>query len=262
MSDTVRAVTVDLWHTLLYLPPDEEERYMAGQSRAAVRALAEAPPAPGAEPVSDDQLPQIYHRELAEAVRAAETGRTVTPVAQFRAMARSAGRVPDVPRYLEYLTSLVHGTPFVRAPGANEFLRSLRDRGFRVAVISNTVGEPGATLRPAFHRLGFNEYIEHYTFSDEQPWAKPAPEIFRMTLATLGAEPASAVHVGDGWSDMEGAHRAGYRSRVLYRGLADYAPSYGALFRGPPGSEVRPEFEVTDLTEIPALAERVLGRSG
>jgi HAD superfamily hydrolase (TIGR01549 family) len=252
------AVTIDLWHTLVYLGPEDEERYMEGQSNAAVDALEAGRVLPDAPAVDRPSLVRLYDRTLQEAVRAAEEGRTVTPEDQLRAMATAVGREVDVPRYLRALDRLIEQTPLVRAPGGLEALGQLRSAGYRVGVISNTVGEPGRALRPTLHRMGFDAFVEVYTFSDEHPWTKPAPEIFRSALRTLGATPDRAVHIGDGWSDVEGARRAEYRASVLFRGLGAYGPQYAALFRGPPGAEMRPTFEIEQMDEIPAIVAQVL----
>jgi HAD superfamily hydrolase (TIGR01549 family) len=258
MASEATAVTIDLWHTLLYLGPAEEEVYMRGQAEVAVNALSAAPIVPGVNPAPRSELFAIYDRVLSEAVAAAEQGRTVTPAEQYRAMAKEAGRRPSLPPYLAALADLVHRTPLAQAPGGIEALRRLHDAGHRVAVISNTVGEPGASIRPTLTREGFDPYVDLYTFSDEHPWTKPAPEIFLTTLRTLGASPARSVHVGDGWSDIEGAHRAGYRAGVLYAGLSEYGPKYLSLFRGPSGSELRPQHTIRRLDELPELVDRLL----
>ena len=258
MTPGATAVTIDLWHTLLFLGPAEEEVYMRGQAEVAVEALDSAPPVPGATVAPRSELFAIYDRVLGSAVRASEEGRTVTPADQFLTMAREAGRRADLPRYLAALTDLVQRTPLAQAPEGIETLRRLHEAGHRLAVISNTVGEPGASIRPALTREGFDPFIDRYTFSDEQPWTKPAPDIFLATLRALGATPERSVHVGDGWSDIEGARRAGYRAGVLYSGLTEYGPKYLSLFRGPGNSELSPQYTVHRLGELPDLIDRIL----
>lgn len=253
------AVTLDLWHTLLFLAPEDEEVYMVAQVAIAVAALREAPRVTGSPDLDDGALRTAFRREYIGAVEAAESGRTVTPAEQFARAARAAGRQPDVEAYLDALEERVSRTPFDRAPGAFELLATLRDAGHRVAVISNTVGEPGAFLRPVLRRMGFDELVERYTFSDEQPWTKPAPEIFLHTLHALSTPPGASVHVGDGWSDIEGARRAGYRATILFTGLQNYGSSYRALFVPTAPERTRPDWRVDRLEEVGALVDRILG---
>jgi putative hydrolase of the HAD superfamily len=80
-------------------------------------------------------------------------------------------------------------------------------------VVSNTMRTPGATLRRLLEHFGLLQHFAHTTFSDEVAVRKPAPEIFWLTLRAVGAEAASAVHVGDDpVLDVCGARAAGMRA--------------------------------------------------
>lgn len=96
--------------------------------------------------------------------------------------------------------------------GARPALEHLRARGVRLAVISNTMRTPGATLRKVLDRFGLLDCFAHTTFSDEVGVRKPDPEIFALTLRALQVERAVAVHVGDDpVLDVLGARDAGLR---------------------------------------------------
>ncbi len=250
------AVTFDLWHTLIYVTAEDEERYMRRQIEIAVDSLREASPR-GGPAVPDERLGPVFEREYRAAAHEAEQGRSVSPEAQYRRAAIAAGRDPDPVRYLTRLGELAGGLPFRRAPAALESLAALRESGNAIAVISNTVGEPGADLRPALRRLGFDDVVEQFVFSDEHPWAKPAPEIFHYALEQIGATPADAIHVGDGWSDVEGARRAGYRAGIRYTGLPDYGARYRALFASTLGRESAAGWEVERLDDVAPLVDRI-----
>ena len=252
------AVTLDLWHTLLYLPPENEEEYMVHQLALGAQTLREARSVPGTHPRSEADLAPAFERAYSSAVAASAEGRTVTPAQQLVNAAIEVGRKPNPERYLSLLAEEIARTPFLRAPGALELLRHLRERGYRLAVISNTVGEPGRFLRPVLTSMGFDPFVESYVFSDELPWTKPAPEIFLHALGQLHESPGNAVHVGDGWSDMEGARRAGYRGQILFTGLASYGDRYRKLFL--PGVPDVPDHEHrTDrLSEVGRIVEKLL----
>ncbi|HTT72721.1 MAG TPA: HAD family hydrolase [Thermoplasmata archaeon] len=253
------AVTLDLWHTLIYLDPAAEEAYMRAQIEIAVDVLRAAPLAgPGPRP-DDRALAELFRQSYRAAVDASEQGRTITPDDQLLRAGREAGVRPDLSAYHAALRRVIATLRFSRAPGAIETLRALRGAGYRVAVISNTVGEPGALLRPVLARMGLDECVERYVFSDESPWTKPAPEIFRYALDGLGVSAVDAVHVGDGWADMEGARRTGYRATILFTGLPDYGAEYRRLFARHGPESFAGRFSVRALTEVPAIVERVLG---
>ncbi|MCI4336471.1 MAG: HAD family hydrolase [Thermoplasmata archaeon] len=252
------AITIDLWHTLIYLEPAAEEAYMDAQAGLAAHALAIAPRGEGSPTLSEKELAGVFEDFLAEAVAEAARGRTVTVVEQLARAGQSTGRAPDAGAYLVALEEMVNGTPFLTAPGAEEMLGALHDDGYRLGVISNTVGEPGRFLRPVLHGLGLDRSIDALVFSDEHPWTKPAPEIFHAALTELGQSASAAVHVGDGWSDIEGSRRAGYRASILYSGLQEYGPKYRALFAAAPTEGSRPNHVVSRLAEIRPLVHRLL----
>jgi FMN phosphatase YigB (HAD superfamily) len=252
------AVTVDLWHTLVYLPPEAEETYMARQVSIGVNVLRRAPHRGSTARRSNGQLRSAFERAYTEAVAASVRGRTVTPRAQIERAARATGLEVDPEDYLQGLRREIRSTPFRRAPGALRLLNALRGAGYRVGVISNTVGEPGAYLRPMLTKLGFDPYVEEYVFSDELPWTKPSPRIFRYALERLDEKPGDSVHVGDGWSDIEGARRAGYRGSILYTGLHEYGARYLQLFFSDAPKIPHPSFRVRRLTDVEPLVRRML----
>src|SRR5271157_76683 len=256
------AVTLDLWHTLMYLPPEDEETYMTHQLALGQEVLRSSPRLPGAPELSDGDLGRAFERAYEGAVAQGVGGRTVTPAEQLDRAAKETGRDADPREYLSRLRTLVESTPFRVAPGGLDLLGELRGLGYRVGMISNTIGEPGEFLRPILAKMGFDRYVEAYVFSDEHPWTKPSPEIFRFALDQLDGVPAEAVHVGDSWSDLEGARRAGFRGAVWFTGLHAYGDSYRKLFLpetpGAPSSDYR-----TDrLEEVGPIIEQLLPSGG
>jgi HAD superfamily hydrolase (TIGR01549 family) len=252
------AVTFDLWHTLVYLEPEDEEEYMRGQIDEATRVLEQSDHLPGEPRPGVPEARAAFQLEYSRAVTAAGEGRSVPPVEQLTRAAAAMGRVARPDAYLDALRRLIAPLDFRLAPNAIEVLRELREAGYRVGMISNTVGEPGRFLHPMLTRLGFDEWVETYTFSDELPWTKPAPEIFRAALGALGGRSDAAIHVGDGWSDIEGARRAGMRSGILFTGLQRYGKRYRELFLA--AGEDRPpaEFTVPTLPQIVPIVRRLL----
>ena len=252
-GDGRRLLSLDLWHTLVYLEPDDEEAYMRGQVDLATRLLEASPIEPESARVSPSDLRSTFERVYAGAVEASQQGRSVTPAQQIADAGQRTGRQVDPAAYIAGLRELVGRTRFLPAPGAFEVVRDLKADGWRTAVISNTVGEPGATLRPVLHRLGLDPLVDAFVFSDEEPWTKPAPEIFREATDRLGVAPERTVHVGDGWVDIEGAKRAGLRAGILYTGLQRYGAKYRSLFLPPGWSEPATPYRFDRWSELPGL---------
>jgi putative hydrolase of the HAD superfamily len=254
-------VTFDLWHTLLYLEPQEEEQYMQEQSQLAVSLLASAG-ALGSDSTATCTPAEAFARVRAEAISAAARGVSIPLRAQFADASRLAGRVDEGTAYVEAVRALVARTPFRRAPQVLTTLQELRRRGFRIGVISNTIGEPGWTLRPVMRRLGFETLLDVWAFSDEHVWTKPSAALFRWALDRLDVPPERAVHVGDGWADIEGARRAGLRAGILFTGLQNYGVSYRQYLLAPERHDAPSPHRLARLEELPSRLERLLPRDG
>jgi putative hydrolase of the HAD superfamily len=78
-------------------------------------------------------------------------------------------------------------------PDAVEVLRTLRERGVPVGVVSNI----GWDLRPVFRAHGLDRYIDTYVLSFEHGIQKPDPRLFAMACEALGADPRETLMVGD-----------------------------------------------------------------
>ncbi|MEU0036379.1 HAD-IA family hydrolase [Streptomyces sp. NPDC006333] len=90
---------------------------------------------------------------------------------------------------------------------ALDVLRGLRERGVRIAVVSNV----GWDLRPVFDALGLTPYIDANILSYEVGVHKPDPRIFRLACDRLGVNPAEALMVGDERQKDGGAEAVGCR---------------------------------------------------
>ncbi|WP_449352837.1 HAD family hydrolase [Streptomyces shaanxiensis] len=78
-------------------------------------------------------------------------------------------------------------------PDAAEVLRTLRERGIGVGVVSNI----GWDLRPVFRAHGLDPYVDAYVLSYEHGVQKPDPRLFKTACAVLGVEPWDVLMVGD-----------------------------------------------------------------
>lgn len=249
------AVTFDLWHTLVFLAPEDEERYMQRQLEMATELLSASPGLTGRPPSSSDSR-EAFQAEQRAAIAAAARGESCPVRTQFERASRRLGGSADALEYLDRLRSELLRTPFRPAPGALELLARLRSSGLRIGVISNTIGEPGALLRRLLSRMGFARYVEVWSFSDEHAWTKPSPALFRECLGRLGVPAHRAVHVGDGWMDLEGARRAGCRASVLFTGLQQYSPSYRAFVLETGRHPARADYRIGRLDELPPVLRR------
>ena len=103
-------------------------------------------------------------------------------------------------------------------PGIPETLRTLSERGYRVAAISNSDGRAEAILS----LLGLAHEFEFIVDSRDIGIEKPDPRIFHGACARLGLLPARCAYVGD----VHGIDAVGARAAGLVPVLLDVYGSY------------------------------------
>ncbi len=98
-------------------------------------------------------------------------------------------------------------------PEAKALLDALRERGFRLGVISNIYSR--GAVPHNLTRYALMEYFEVVLASSVFGWRKPNTRIFLEASRLLGLSPSACAYVGDTVSrDVVGAHRAGYRLAI------------------------------------------------
>jgi len=92
-------------------------------------------------------------------------------------------------------------------------LEALRDRGVRVAMLSNV----GFDLTPTLERTGVGALIDGAVMSYAVGVVKPDPGIFQRALEVLDLPASEVLMVGDAWRDDAGAAALGVRTLILPR---------------------------------------------
>lgn len=106
-------------------------------------------------------------------------------------------------------------------------LRALRDRGLRLAAVTNAAGQH---QRGKLRALGLDAAFDALVISGEVGVAKPEAEIFHAACAALGVRVGQAVHVGDRLDlDAEGAHAAGLHGVWLDRSRCGVTAGHGRV---------------------------------
>jgi putative hydrolase of the HAD superfamily len=247
----IRAVTLDLWGTLLFDPPSSDDRHRPRRLADFETILAQA----GA-PVSPERLEQAYRDSAVFLGQIWLQDRDVPVEQHVRAILLSLD--PELVTRLSASTrqALVeaYARPALAAPpapddGARAALAALAERGYTLCLVSNTMRTPGAILREVLRHHGLLGYFAHLTFSDECGIRKPAPEIFLRTLRAAATPPDQAVHVGDDpVLDVEGARAAGMR---VIQVTESRRPWFGRQ---------RPHATIPNLTALPAAVAKLAAR--
>lgn len=114
-------------------------------------------------------------------------------------------------------------------PGKLRLMRSLRERGLRVYLLSNTNELIYPIIRDRMFTadgLRAEAYFDKAYLSYEMHLLKPAPEIFLRMVADSGIRPERSLFLDDGERNVAAARELGFR---VYRPEAheDFTPLFG-----------------------------------
>ena len=133
-------------------------------------------------------------------------------------------------------------------PGAFTAVRWCRERGLRVALVTNTLSRGDDEVWEDWRRFGLDDAIDAVVSSHSCGWQKPHRRIFERALELVRASPEEAFMVGDRLdADIGGAARVGMRS--VWRRTAHEQAHV----------TVRPDATIDDLTQLPAVVTPWLG---
>ncbi len=145
-------------------------------------------------------------------------------------------------------------------PEAGPVIRALKERGLKIGLISNAA-RSSHTYSRMFNTYGIGKYFDSLTISCEIGYLKPAREIFHHSLQQLDVQPHEAIHVGDLFkadvigavsSGMHAAHYTGLWHRYAqYMNPGEHIPEN---FHIPENRVVR---EIDSLKQLPAIVEEI-----
>jgi putative hydrolase of the HAD superfamily len=246
---TIKAVLFDLGGTLLHYKAvgstweDMEKGAMGSVYHRLAQAGYSLPPEAEALNTAWEYLLSLWssvdHRDPA----------TLTIYHQLAELLRSQWGLNSLPANLiETLAPIyIQAIQMLVSPldGAAEMLRTLRQRGLKIGLISNTLWPEKYHLQD-LERHHLVAYLDHLIFSADAAAWKPHAQVFRRGLAALGVQPEEAVFVGDSlYFDVWGAQQAGLRGVWIiqdHRWLPD-------------GIEVHPDAEIHQLAELPGIVQ-------
>ncbi len=212
----VRAVTFDFWNTIARVPSGAMTE---ARRRAVLAACAEGAAAiePKLVAAALEEVGMRWERSWAEGVH-------LHPREGGEMLVRALG-VEDAlgQTVIEAFLDAGREVELELALDIEPALEALKAKRIRLGIVCDVGFSGGALLRDLLAREGLLEHFDGWAFSDETGHYKPAPQAFEAALASLGAQPREAVHVGDlRRTDVAGAAALGMGT-VRYRGMHDDA---------------------------------------
>lgn len=210
----IKAVTFDLWETLLF----ERTGDSARRTIARCRSLTEAFRRLGVE-ITVEQSESALKQTVDSLLKVWDSNKDVSHLEQLKLVVKYAmkGSVNMRKEWTNELSTAyiapLYKIPPLLNPEAHKVLRWLKNHKKNVGLICNTGLTPGTGLRRFLDKEGVAEYFDMMIFSDEVGIRKPSAEIFHLAARRLKAEPFEIVHVGDNLKiDVCGAKNAGFKA--------------------------------------------------
>lgn len=211
---SLRAVTFDFWNTIARVPT-------GAMTEARHRAVLAACESGGVEvepklvAASLEEVGMRWERSWAEGVHLHPREAAAT-LAQTLGAEDAAGQA-----VAEAFLGAGRQVELELAPEIGSALEALDERGIRIGIVCDVGFSGGALLRELLAAASLLDHFDGWAFSDETGHYKPAPQAFEAALASLGARPEEAMHVGDlRRTDIAGAAALGMKT-VRYRGMHD-----------------------------------------
>jgi putative hydrolase of the HAD superfamily len=216
----IKAVTFDLWDTMIHDDSDEATRKAQGlRSKRAERRHLLWEALNAVEPIDAERVNLAY--DVADAAFNHvwhDLFVTWTIAERLRVALNGLGReLPDAAfaRVVAAHESMEVEIPPDTVAGIGEALADLSQR-YKLCVVSDTIVTPGTGLRELLEGHGLKQYFEGFAFSDEVGHSKPHRAMFDAAADQLGVAMEEMVHIGDrDHNDVKGSQALGMKA-VLF----------------------------------------------
>ena len=216
MGETVRAIFFDAGNTLLYPRVDELAAELTGRGFPASVADFQAAEREGKHKLDEWLGPLLLSGELPPLVDRVYWSEYLRALLErLRVPGEQLGAISHL--VIERFRDIRFWSRVY--PETEPLLGRLRDAGYYLGVISNSVG----TMEEQLGRVNLKPYFRSVLDSAVVGVEKPHRRIFELALETAGVAANQAVFIGDTYStDVGGARRAGIRGLLI-----DRAGAYG-----------------------------------
>jgi putative hydrolase of the HAD superfamily len=221
----IKALSFDLWDTLVLDDSDEPERQARGlRSKKAERRYATWEALNRHRPISLEQVSlaydivdaafnQVWHEQYV----------TWTIRERIAVLLEGLGRslsATDLETLVEHHETMEVEIPPDPLPGAGAALEELHGR-YQLCVVSDVIVTPGRNLRKLLERHDLARHFDAFVFSDEVGRSKPHRAMFDAAARALDVDLTELLHVGDRQrKDIAGARALGAKA-VLFTGSRD-----------------------------------------
>ena len=221
----IKAITFDLWDTIIHDDSDEPKRAAKGlRSKRDDRrhilwsALNEQTPISKedvwlAYDTADAAFNHVWHEQF-----------VTWPIRErLEVVLKGLGRSLPDPVFVDVVTRHEEMEITVvpdMINGAAEAIENLA-QDFPLAIVSDAIVSPGRCLRKWLEMNGLLAHFTGFAFSDEVGHSKPHRDMFARAASEMGVRIEDMVHIGDrDHNDVKGPHALGMKA-VLFTATRD-----------------------------------------
>lgn len=249
----IKAITFDLWDTLIDDESDEPKRAAQGlRSKPDERRHLVWEALNAVEPI-DMAAVELAYATADAAFRTVWHDQHITwEIAdRLRVVLNGLGRTlpNDVFATIvkDHEEMEVHIPPDTIA-GAGQALEDLAGR-YKLCIVSDTIVSPGRCLRDLLEIHGLKQYFSGFAFSDEVGHSKPHKSMFESAARQMGCEIPELIHIGDrDHNDVKGPQALGMKAILFIAKRAHDKDTTSA------------EAICDSHADLPAAIDRVAGR--
>lgn len=221
----VKAITFDLWDTVIHDDSDEAKREAQGlaSKKEARRRLAltilnrHAPLEESLLQAAYDTMEAAFNHVWHEQHVTWTVDERVSVLLQGLGRALPDGDRLRLVRGLEEMEVTVPPNPI---DGIAEAIAALAG-SYKLGVVSDAIYSPGRCLRQWLEMHDLEHHFQAFAFSDEIGHSKPHRDMFASVAAQLGVEIHDMLHIGDrDHNDIKGPHALGMKA-VLFTAARD-----------------------------------------
>jgi len=217
VSRKIKAVTFDLWDTIVHDDSDEPKRKAKGLRTKKVerrhllwQALNSQKPIGEAEvtlayDVADAAFNRVWHYQHV----------TWTIGERLDVAMKGLGRTLPADVFAEVVRKHEDMEVDIRPdliPGIAEALAAIHGR-YRTCIVSDAIVSPGSALRRLLESYDLARHFDGFAFSDEVGHSKPHRSMFESAARQMGVAIEEMVHIGDrDHNDVKGPQKLGMKA--------------------------------------------------
>jgi putative hydrolase of the HAD superfamily len=217
MGRPLRAITFDLWDTIVHDDSDEPKRRKQGlktKKEERRHLLWEA--LNRHEPIAFDRVKLAYDVADASFNKVWHDQHVTWPIGERLQVAlKGLGRTLPEAELAAIVKAHEEMEVIIRPdliPGIREALEGLHGR-YKTCIVSDAIVSPGHCLRRLLESYDLARFFDGFAFSDEVGYSKPHRAMFESAARQMGVSLEEIVHIGDrDHNDVKGPQALGMRA--------------------------------------------------